>query len=598
MPSAGCEISTRSRGASRLRARLSVGLVAVLLTLAASAPSTASAAPGDQLGVYAGSGKTTAAAAFGSRVSRRLSYAHDFLARESWAAMNDMAWLAEGWRNAGYTSNLVITVPMIPDTGGSLAAGAGGAYNEHFRTLAQTLVREGQGSVVLRLGQEFNGDWFAWSIGVPDGGPLYAAYWRQIVNTMRSVAGANFRFDWCPNGGSSWVGPRQLEAETAWPGDAYVDYIGLDVYDQSWASWKGSASARWNEYVNNKNGLRWHADFAARHNKPMTFPEWGLADRTDANSGGDAPYFVEQMYWWIFQHRFAYHLYFESADPNGQYGVFSGRFPNAAETFIECFGPNGPTVPPPPTVFPPLPRPPQPPGGTPGGQHGPTPNIDASGAPARASASSTGSTGSTGADAAKLSIARARVMSRERAFDLLAPISKLASGSAAITLHAGGKRTRFSARIDRARGQIKLRKRLAGKQSNAGQGIVTVDYKGNADTQPSSVRLRAASGKARLTGQRPRLEKGRLRARGTIDKRARGVVRVQLVHTTGGERVVRELTAPIKGGRWNLNAALPASAVAQIDQRDGTLHSYTLFTGYLPAEMRGEMRSAQVLGRR
>lgn len=33
-----------------------------------------------------------------------------------------------------------------------------------------------------------------------------------------------------------------------------------------------------------------------------------------------------------------------------------------------------------------------------------------------------------------------------------------------------------------------------------------------------------------------------------------------------------------------------------IAQRRGTVHSYILFTGYLPARMRGEMQSYQVLG--
>jgi len=35
-----------------------------------------------------------------------------------------------------------------------------------------------------------------------------------------------------------------------------------------------------------------------------------------------------------------------------------------------------------------------------------------------------------------------------------------------------------------------------------------------------------------------------------------------------------------------------------IARRVGTVHSYVLFTGYLPARMRGEMRSLQVLGNR
>jgi hypothetical protein len=95
---------------------------------------------------------------------------------------------------------------------------------------------------------------------------------------------------------------------------------------------------------------------------------------------------------------------------------------------------------------------------------------------------------------------------------------------------------------------------------------------------------------------RPTLDKGRLAARGTISDRARGVVRVQLSWTTGGQDRSLELHAKIRDGRWSLDEALPASAVKDIARRDGTVHSYTLFTGYLPANMRGEMRSYEVLG--
>jgi hypothetical protein len=562
-----------------LGARVRAVLVAVLIALAAPAP--ARAEPGDTLGAFPGSGNTSGLATFGSRVGRTLTYAHDFLDKRTWASMTDVGWLARNWARMGYTSRLVLTVPMMPDTGGTLARGAAGDYNARFRALAATLVANGQGSAVLRLGPEFNGDWHLWTIDVRDGGSLYAAYWRQIVTTMRSVPGAHFRFDWCANDGSAWIAAGgQLEAASAWPGDAYVDYVGLDVYDQSWGSWNADPVARWNEYVNQHNGLAWHASFAAAHGKQMTFPEWGLADRADGNGGGDTPYFVEQMYWWIGSHDVAYHLYFESHDPEGEYGVFSGRFPNAARRFVEYFGRPASTTAPAPAA-PPAPA-----------------------VPAGGGGSSAGSSAGRGAarrsvpKAAKLSIERARVLRGSATFDLLAPITRLASGTATITLRAGGRRTRFAAAVDGARGQIKLRRRVAPRQARAGTGIVTIAYAGDADTQPSTVRLRAAPGHADLRAQRPRLEGGRLHTRGTIARSARGVVRLQLEYTAGGTRVVRELRAPIRDGRWRIDTVLPPSVLVQIAQRSGTLHAYTLYTGFLPERIRGEMRSAQVLGAR
>lgn len=206
-----------------------------------------------------------------------------------------------------------------------------------------------------------------------------------------------------------------------------------------------------------------------------------------------------------------------------------------------------------------------------------------------------GSTGSGEESAAKLSIARARVWRRQRSFDLLAPITRLASGSATITLHAAGRRTRFEAPIDSTRGRIRIRKRVSRAQARRATGIVTIDYRGDGDTHPSNVRLRAASGKAVLKSSRPRLTAGRLTSYGTVARRARGVVRIQLVYTADGTRHVRRFRAAISNGRWKLDAPLARDLREQIGRREGTLHSYTLFTGYLPAHMRGEMRSAQVL---
>ena len=47
-------------------------------------------------------------------------------------------------------------------------------------------------------------------------------------------------------------GKRRLRAASAYPGDSYVDYIGLDVFDQSWAPQSDRASVRWREFVNGR----------------------------------------------------------------------------------------------------------------------------------------------------------------------------------------------------------------------------------------------------------------------------------------------------------------------------------------------------------
>ncbi|MDQ3678297.1 MAG: hypothetical protein M3401_16115 [Actinomycetota bacterium] len=127
---------------------------------------------------------------------------------------------------------------------------------------------------------------------------------------------------------------------------------------------------------------------------------------------------------------------------------------------------------------------------------------------------------------------------------------------------------------------------------------MTITYRGDADTRPQTVRLRAASQQAKLRLERPVIADGRLRASGTVSDRARGVVRVQIEYVAAGNTSTLEFKAPISNGRWSLDEQLSQEVRTAIDQRSGTVHSYTLFTGYHPRRVRGEMRSFQILGPR
>lgn len=177
--------------------------------------------------------------------------------------------------------------------------------------------------------------------------------------------------------------------------------------------------------------------------------------------------------------------------------------------------------------------------------------------------------------------------------------SLLASGTVPIRLRAAGTTTSFNAPIDSANGRIRVVRNITASQARLGSGILTINYAGDADTRPQSVRLRAANNKANLTSSRPVITpNGFLRASGTVSSRARGVVRVQVqyVNRALGEIVTIQRLATIQKGRWNLNTKLAPSIRAAIATRCATVHSYVLFTGYFEERMRGEMRSYQVLG--
>jgi hypothetical protein len=442
-------------------ARSFVILVAVALTaaLTTSAAPADAANPATTLGVYAGSGSPSAVAAFEARLGRPVSQVHDFQPHDRWSTLDNISWPLQRWTPSRYAHRIVYSLPMLPDSGGTLAQGASGEFNEHFRTLALALVAGGSGSATLRLGWEFNGTWFKWSIKAPNGAADYAAYWRQIVTTMRSVPGANFKFDWCTTNVSSYVDGKQLDAARAYPGDAYVDYVGMDIYDHSWSARRADPAVRWNDYVNQKDGLKWHRDFAAAHGKPMTFPEWGLAHRRDGYGGGDAPHFIERMYEWIRTNPVAYHNYFEFEDPSIDSKLFAGRSPRAAKRFVELFGPSS--------------------------KGGPL-----NGAAAAATAPAP-------RQAAKLRITRARIVGRSQRLELLASISRLASGRVRIVLVAGGQRTSFAAAIKH--GRLRISRRISRRQVRRRTGVMTITYAGNARTRRQVVRLRMAARAGRVS---------------------------------------------------------------------------------------------------
>jgi len=293
------------------------------------------------LGVYAGAANPSGLAAFASATGTRPGYASDFLpGNAGWTGMTDagaLSWMLGRWRGTGYT--LVVGVPMIPTDSsgnpqGTLAGGAAGQYGGQFVTLAQTLVSYGQANALLRLGWEFNGTWFPWTASSATDAANYAAYFRNIVNAMRSVPGQAFRFVWNPNGGDAhWA----YSPDQAYPGSAYVDYIGTDVYDNCWCSPMSPQSA-WNAQLQSAWGLDWLAGFAAAQGRPIAFSEWGASIRGDGHGLGDDPYFVDSFATWMGQHNVAWASYFNYDAPDGVHNLLNGRFPADLATFRTAFG--------------------------------------------------------------------------------------------------------------------------------------------------------------------------------------------------------------------------------------------------------------------
>lgn len=345
--------------------------------IADDVPPSAAANTGPHLGVYRWANKPANIDAFADWLGRPTVWAVDFIGGESWDNIQWPVWWLEGWSpwvRAKPGRRLILGVPMLAgpvDRSGptqgkidvrlpvSLKDGAAGRYNHHFKQLAENLVTNKLTDSVLRPGWEFNGGWYAWA--AKGQAKEFAEYWRQIVTTMRATPGAErLKFCWNPT-----LGDQDFPADEAWPGDAYVDFVGVDVYDETWNKdtypWPAGASPDeiagrrrkvWEEWImGSPRGLAFWTKFAEKHDKPLAIPEWGLNRRKDGHGGGDNALFIERMHAFVMDpaNRVAFHCYFDVNVPGDdhRHQLSPGldeqgkpdqtEYPNAAAAFRKLF---------------------------------------------------------------------------------------------------------------------------------------------------------------------------------------------------------------------------------------------------------------------
>jgi hypothetical protein len=275
-------------------------------------------------------------------LGRPVDYVVDFSTRDTWQQIADPELLVKEWAGSGY--RVVHGLAMLPDQDPSatMAAGARGEYDGYYRELGQRLVAGGQPDAILRLGWEFNLQGSRWFSRDPQ---VYIDYFRHVVAAMRSVPGQRFEFDWNVNNGHNAV-----DAMDFYPGDDVVDYVGVDVYDVSWANgtypYPGDCDAMcrterqdkaWQDILDDERGLRFWAAFAGQHGKPMSLPEWGLWSRPDGHGGGEDPNFIRRMHDFVTTHDVAYQAYFEYSAQDGPHRLMED-FPESAPVFKELFG--------------------------------------------------------------------------------------------------------------------------------------------------------------------------------------------------------------------------------------------------------------------
>ena len=262
-------------------------------------------------------------------IGRKLDGVTDFFSAENWAQMQSGAqWALGCWQGQPY--RLAVGLPLVAK-GGSLSSAAAGEYDAEFQKIGAMLVAKGRADAIVRLGWEFNGNWYPWSANKD---PVsFVGAFRHVVGVLRAVPGQHFRVVWNPALGVGSVSPQSL-----WPGDDVVDLIGIDFYNQSWRRQDSDPAVRWEGYVTGNYGLDWLARFAAAHHKTIVVPEWGTGMRPDGHGWGDDPLFIHNMAAWMRVHHVAYQGYWDFTASDYDSTMSAGKFPQALAAYKAEFG--------------------------------------------------------------------------------------------------------------------------------------------------------------------------------------------------------------------------------------------------------------------
>lgn len=273
-------------------------------------------------GFYSGAEASGVAnyASFESQMGRKFWFVDLNVGHINWSDFSGSAWgnfvNTGGWQNRTDLT-VCLTVPLRVDAMGrrttlsggpalirsELAATANGANDSKYTTLAGRLVAAGHEDAVLRLGHEGDITWYPWS-WLNGNHDIYVAAFRRVSAVMRDVSSA-FRIDYQGNGSPwnanyTWAGQVKPYGDWAYPGDEFVDIVGVDTYNrQSWAATKAN--------------LDYTKDLAVQHGKQMSVPEWGLW----RSQTGDDPTYIQNMFSWLSSApnsqgpgSLAYHCYF------------------------------------------------------------------------------------------------------------------------------------------------------------------------------------------------------------------------------------------------------------------------------------------------
>jgi len=127
----------------------------------------------------------------------------------------------------------------LPDILGDPATGVAGKYDDYLHQYAKDIVATGM-PLAIRLNHEMNGTWYPWSETTGKGESIngnrpgdYVKVWQHVHDIFEQEGANNLVvWTWAPNIVNNLSSAHQsVEHLTGlYPGDAYVDWVGLSGY--------------------------------------------------------------------------------------------------------------------------------------------------------------------------------------------------------------------------------------------------------------------------------------------------------------------------------------------------------------------------------
>ncbi|MET0285841.1 MAG: glycosyl hydrolase [Polyangiales bacterium] len=172
---------------------------------------------------------------------------------------------------------------------------ATGAFDPAWKAFARNAKAAGRTgeNTIVSLAQEFNGAWFPWNpknVGLQ----VWTDCWKRVYTAIHSES--DLKVSWVFSAvPKSAQGSDLLAVPNVWdayPGDEYVDVLGLTRYD--FQDFGPSTNTDWRQTCDNEQDICRAAELAREHGKKLAVIEWSI--QRNEEGYGDNSNFVQMMF--------------------------------------------------------------------------------------------------------------------------------------------------------------------------------------------------------------------------------------------------------------------------------------------------------------